>query len=634
MFRLKTLLNLLAYLASVLCVAPLFPYLDRPVQAFWPAALLAGILCDRLDYYPLRRVPAAVLSCFLFIVYAVGINREQAVHSVVHILILLLAIRLVTEKSGRNYLQLFILSVFALAGSTLLDLSALFLLCLILLVFAVTVGLVLLTFHAADPNLRLSAQDLRRILPTALLLPAVSLVLMLGFFIILPRTSHPLWNFLNPTPATAAITGVSDRVQPGAFASLEGSGAVAFRAEGEELPPEELYWRGTVLNAMDGNNWERKGGQQTEKTRLVGGRAVSQTIYPELKTDQLLVALDPPAGLEGIRHGASADLVLTARHPLDQRTRYVAVSRPGAKLAVTGALDRPFYLQQPAVISPRLRAVAEKIIVQGQTEAERVELLKTFFREQKLSYATTDLPSAKAPLEEFLFDKKRGYCEFFASSFALLLRLADVPARLVGGYYGGEYNVLAGYYLVRESAAHVWVEAFVGGAWVRIDPSRLAQNSGAFVRPAFSSWQQLLDSLDYYWTQAVITYDLGRQIQLLQYADLELRDLHLPTAPGRNWLVPGSVLLIAAALYLRHWGRCEKRLLMRLAPARAESLRPTGAGAVARPSGTGRNDRRPSVPGVCRDLHRRRVSRPAFVPAGATAVAAVAAADRQSIGER
>ncbi len=560
MLRLKTLLNLFAYAASVLCVAPLFSYLDRSVQAFWPAALLAGIICDRLGYYPLRRTPAAVLSCFLFVIYAFGVSRDQLVHSVVHILVLLLAMRLVTEKSGRNYLQIFVLAVFALAGSTLLDLSALFLVCLILLVGIVTIGLVLLTFYAAEPNLCLDHQELRRVMATAGILPVVSLVLMLGFFVILPRTSHPLWNFLN-TPALAAATaGLAERVQPGAFGDMEESGAIAFRAEGEELPIEERYWRGTVLNTMEGSDWVRRPPPAQERIRLLGGRPVRQTIYPEPKGDHFLPALEVPENLEGIRRDLQGDLVQIARAPLDKRTRYETTAFPGAEMRLTGDFDRTFYLQLPANVSPRLRAIGERIAAEGKTSKERIALLEEFFLAQKLSYARTDVPGRQAPVETFLFEKKRGYCEFFASSFALLLRLAEVPARLVGGYHGGEYNSLGGYYLVREDAAHVWVEALVDGSWMRIDPSRLAQNAGAMTHPGLSSWQQLLDSLDYYWTQAVITYDLGSQMRLLQQTSVQMRDLQLPRPPHSFWLFGGLAVATAALMYLRR-GRAEERLL-------------------------------------------------------------------------
>ncbi len=560
MIRLRTLLNLLAYAAGLLGVAPLYSGLDRPVQAFWPAALLFGMLCDRREHYPLRQLPAAVLSCLMFTVYALNISRQQPVQPVVHILVLLLAMRLVTEKTGRNYLQIFVLAVFALAASTLLSLSAGFLVYLILLVLCVTVGLVLLTFHVADPTLRLGRGELRRIFSTALLLPLASLILMFGFFLILPRTSHPLWNFFNP-PATATAA-FAERVQPGAFAGLAATRAVAFRAEGEELPAEELYWRGTVLNAMEGTAWVRRP-PPPETVRISGGRRIRQTLYPEPGTQRFLFSLDPPLALEGTRADKASDLVYTSRRDRRQLFRYDSLSAIGSSLDVVGGTDRAFYLQVPAAVSPRLLAVARRIAAEGNTDGQRIALLENFFLAQQLSYATTELPGPQAPVEEFLFENKRGYCEFFASSFALLLRLSGVPSRLVGGYHGGDYNALGGYYLVSEDAAHVWVEALVDGrSWVRIDPSRLAQNAGSVSRQGPGPGQRLLDALDYYWTRMVITYDLGRQVQVLQQLGGQVHGFHLPRPAADGWLLlPAAAGLAFSALLLLRRRRVEERLL-------------------------------------------------------------------------
>jgi transglutaminase-like putative cysteine protease len=148
-----------------------------------------------------------------------------------------------------------------------------------------------------------------------------------------------------------------------------------------------------------------------------------------------------------------------------------------------------------------------------------VELLEAYFRTNKFRYSMHGLPTGPNALEQFLFEKRQGNCEFFASSFALVLRAAGVPARLVAGYLGGDYNEMPPPYLVSEDMAHVWVEAFIPGrGWVRIDPSGLALNAGVFWnKPKRHDWlttlRQTLDSLDYSWNRAVITYDLERQVE-------------------------------------------------------------------------------------------------------------------------
>jgi transglutaminase-like putative cysteine protease len=566
MVRVSSLLNLLSYAAAALGVAPLFLYLDLPVQVALPFAFAAGVFCDRRRRYPLSGSLVTLLSIVCFFLYAVQISRDHLIEPVVNILALLLAVRLATEKNGRNYLQVFVLAVFALASSSLLTLSAAFFLYLVLLVTAVTVGLVLLSFHAVDPHLVLSRLQTRRIVGISLTLPAISLVLMLAFFIILPRTQYPLWNFLNPT--ATATAGFSEEVRPGSFAGIAAVKEVALRVESERLPRDELYWRGIVLNTPAGSTWVRQAPPSGERARIRGGRAIPQTIYPEPKPGNHLVALDVPRGVEGLRSSQAGDFIFRARGALDRRVKYTAISVVGGDFEAIGPVDRNFYLSVPPHVSERVHQVAVGITARGASASDRIALLEAFFANQQLDYATTDLPASDDPVDEFLFVKKRGYCEFFASSFALLLRLSGVPSRLVGGYYGGEYNEMGGYYLVTEDTAHVWVEALVDGRWVRLDPSRLARNAEAsLLAPrvrGLNAGRRLLDTVDYYWNRAVVAYDLARQLQLLQQTNRQLRQFRvpfdLPVVGG--YLLAGIVGTIALVALVRR-GRYsrEERIL-------------------------------------------------------------------------
>lgn len=559
MVTISTLLNLLSYAVALLGVAPLFPYLDLPARLVFAAALPAAIVCDRRRRYPLRHGVATFVAIACFAFYLLQVSSDRLVEPAVNVLALLLAVRLLTEKSGRHYLQIFVLAVFALAASSLLTLSAAFFLYLVPQVTGVTVGLVLLSFHAADPALVLSRRQTLRITGTALLLPAVALLLVPVFFLVLPRTQYPLWNFLNP--AAAATTGFAEEVRPGAFASLATAKKTALRVESERLRPDELYWRGTVLNVLEGSVWVRRDVPAAERARLSGGRLVRQTIYPEPGGKTHLFAVDVPLSVEGLRLREAGDKVFYTPRPLDQQVKYTAASIVGGTFAAAGNIDREFYLRVPDPVSARVREVGERIGASGLDAAGRIARLEAFFTGQQLAYATTDLPEAADPVDAFLFEKKRGYCEFFASSFAVLLRLSGVPARLVGGYYGGSYNEFGGYYLVTEETAHVWVEALVDGRWVRLDPSRLAQNAQtALMAPRGGSIRfdrSLADAVDYYWTRLVLTYDLGRQMQLLQQTNLRLRRLNMP-APSPRLLGYGLAAVAAAALLIA-WLRRSRR---------------------------------------------------------------------------
>jgi transglutaminase-like putative cysteine protease len=562
MVSIKGSLNKLSYAATLLGVAPLFLYLDPPAQIALPLALAAAVAIDRHPRFALPAGAATILSIASFVLYAFQISRDHLVEPAVNILVLLLAVRLVTQKSGRNYLQILVLSVFALASSSLLTLSAAFFFYLVLLVIVVTVALVLLSFYSADEGLSLGRRQAAALIGVALILPAVSLLLMLAFFFILPRTQHPLWNFLNP--AATATAGFSEEVRPGSFAGIAAVEETAFRVESEKLPPNDLYWRGIVLNTPQGNTWTRQTPPSPGRERIVGGRTVIQTIYPEPRAERYLFALDPPIDLEGLSFAQADDFTFRARRPLDRRVKYLARSAPGGTIEVSGPIDRDFYLDVPPDLSTRVRQAAGRLADGGRSAEEKIARLEEFFTIQGLSYATTDLPSSGDPVDEFLFEKKRGYCEFFASSFALMLRIAGVPTRLVGGYYGGEYNELGGYYVVTEDTAHVWVEALVENRWLRIDPSRLAQNADtsllSFRRGGLSMIRRLADAVDYYWNRAVVSYDLGRQVQLLRQTGVQLRRIQGP--PDLKTVLPIVMVLLAgaaAAVFLLRFRRLSRQ---------------------------------------------------------------------------
>lgn len=559
MLRIKTLLTILTYLVVVLGVIPLFPWLDAPVQFSAVGAFCAGLLAERRQRYLMGPRLATVLTFAFFAVYLVQLNFNNVVAPVVNLLVLLLSIRLVTEKQGRHYLQIFVLALFCLAGSSLLSLSMLYLPALILLIFGVTIGLVLLTFFQRDPSLRLSRAQSTSLLKTAAILPTGSLLLMLGLFFILPRTQFPLWNFLNPD--AAATAGFSEQVRPGAFVSSAASKNMAFRAECEEMGAEDLYWRGTVLNTIEGSTWKRTVPSQGRE-RVAGGIPVTCTITLPATATQFLFTLDRPVALEGLQYQQHSDQVFLSRRPLRKSVSYRCQSRLGGALEQLSTPDVDLYLDVPASVAPRVLQVAERIRQQAETPHQRIALLEEFFRQQQLNYATTDLPEAAAPVDEFLFDKKRGYCEFFASSFALLLRLCEVPTRLVGGYHGGEYNNFGGYYLVTENMAHVWVEALVDGQWQRLDPSRLAANAATTLlasrQQGLSLVKRTLDSLEYMWTQMVITYDLNTQINLVRSSGIRLKGMAPKTTTLRRAGLIILPLLLGGAAVL--WWRTHQRL--------------------------------------------------------------------------
>jgi hypothetical protein len=214
----ERVLHLLATLVALTGVSPAFLYLDPAVQVVFGLTLVGGLAADHRRFRLLPGLPATLLSLLFAAFYLLQMNLTYIVEPLINLLVILLAVRLVTEKNGRNLLQIFVLSTFVLASSSLLTLSAGYLLALILLIALVAFGLLLTSFYATDPGLRLDRQQWFSLLRTGAILPLGALLLMITFFVILPRTQHPLWHFLNPGSRPTA--GFSEEVRPGTPGSI------------------------------------------------------------------------------------------------------------------------------------------------------------------------------------------------------------------------------------------------------------------------------------------------------------------------------------------------------------------------------------------------------------------------------
>jgi hypothetical protein len=566
MLRLDNLTEILLYSAALLGYLPLAPWLQRFPALAVPAAIIFAAVAGRRGLV-LRERPALLVSAGCFLYYAVQFNHHNVVVPAANLLAILLAIRLAGDKSSRNVLQTIVLALFCLAASTLFDLSPRFIIYLLLLLLILTVSLVLLTFRSAAPDFKPAPGELRAILAVALAQPLTALPLIVFLFFILPRTQFPLWQGLSL--AGSDRTGISDTVQPGDKSAITGSTATMFRAEMPQLPPEDLYWRVTVLNALDGDRWVRRQPPAEGQSRLAAGSELHQTIFLEPGRITLLPALNIPASISRFRGGPTIDRLFAANALGGGRRSYSVVSRGQGAVIATARIDQQFYTILPVHVPPRLLALSRAVAAREKSGAQRLRLLQDAFINLKLSYAASGLPTGADALDTFLFVGKKGHCELFATAFATALRGAGVPARLVGGYYGGVYNDLAGYYAVAEERAHLWVEAWLEGkGWVTVDPSRYAANFDEARRPRASALalrlQLLADTLSYYWNRAVITYDLESQFSAVSRAGEGLRSLKSGALPLRRLAIGGGLLLLlAAAIYLatRRKATPEERLL-------------------------------------------------------------------------
>ena len=329
-----------------------------------------------------------------------------------------------------------------------------------------------------------------------LLLQASPLVVL--FFFLFPRINAGLRFELRPV--RSANTGFSDRLSPGSIAALANSSEIAFRAEfpgTSTRPSGPMYWRGVVMWRCNGMEWRApymprpKSSSSTPESAGSGSLPVPSASAKEIQQRITLAphgarwmfALDRPikAVLGAIL--ARGDYLWNLQ-PIRKSRRYDVVSSEFSGNEIT-AKERAEALEVPASISPAVRELAQSWRVQNRDSRAVVNSALQFFRTQGFSYSLT--PGEYDDLEEFLFRRRVGFCEHYAASFATLMRLAGIPARVVVGYLGGEYNDLGHFVRVRQADTHAWCEVWLPeNGWTRVDPtSAVAPGRASFDLTSF-----------------------------------------------------------------------------------------------------------------------------------------------------
>jgi transglutaminase-like putative cysteine protease len=383
-----------------------------------------------------------------------------------------------------------------------------------------------------------------------MLLAALPVALIL--FVAFPRLAEPLWGL--PDEVMDGKTGLSDSMSPGSIADLYIDDTAAFRAEfeGTPPPPAQRYWRGPVLWRFDGDTWERAFLPARTPAAEVPPSPddYRYTVQIEPHERHWLFALDYPVTTpEEAR--ISMDFQIVRRHPLTTLTEYHMRSNPGftdmPQLPVT---IRRLALSLPENRNPRTLEMAQELRQRFSDDRALIEHVLDWLREEPFFYSLQTAPLGRHSADEFLFDLRTGYCEYYASAFAVLMRGAGIPARIVTGYQGGFWQAGGEYLLVRQSDAHAWVEVWLpGSGWTRVDPTAAVSperiESGAQSVAGghgASDWLRDLrnryDRLQHLWNSWVLGFDADRQERMMRFAGLP--DL------GRT----GTALLMAGLLGL------------------------------------------------------------------------------------
>jgi len=480
------------------------------------------------------------------------VDRDNLVEPVLEGLLLLLGIKLLERKKYRDYMQVFLISTFLLLGSTLISLHSAFIVYFLVLVLFSTISLILLAFFSRSPGLAVTREIGVKLFLQGVLVCALAVPVSALLFLIFPRADFPLFGFLNKVGG--AKSGFSDSVMLGDVSEMQEDSTVVFRAEMRSIPEGELYWRGVELDRFDGKSWKRGTGRSVRgREEGASEEGEAQTVYlePHGYGVRYLFALDRPISIRGDSAGFWKRPDGFWPEHINERIRYRAISDPSGFTAA-GPVDLDDYVALPAGFSARIAELVQATIRSG---GDPVADIMDYLRSGRFSYSLAGLPVSDSPLDDFLFEYRLGNCEYFASALAVMLRSAGIPARLIAGYRGGYYNPAGGYYLVLQKNAHVWVEAYRDGGWLRLDPTPVSiRNPGvAYGESVFLNLRLLLDTFDYFWGKFVINYNVGRQVALwrkLRSTFTEsIAGLHRPETwfKGLGACVGGGLLVLGAS---------------------------------------------------------------------------------------
>jgi len=445
-----------------------------------------------------------------------GIHWQVFFNRVMGILFILISAKLLSTKKVRDYLQLYLLSLLLMAGAAVVRWGMEFGFLLAANIFLLLTGLIFL--FASTERKTISSKETQTLFLWGGIMSLALLPSTLLFFLILPRPSFTL------TPGWSggktARSGFGEKISPGSVEMIKGDPSVAMRVEwlkGSRPPQDKLYWRGKVYIEYRHGVWAvPRLREKPLHLALPRGKDVVYRIFLEPHQSNALFALGIPraVALKGSKAAIGLGYTLHAPSPITQRVSYTTRSR--LVEAYPPIIPPNQFLRVPSGAKGPLQHLAQSI---ASKEKDPLALARAVERYLKTNHEYSFHPGSKGPypVVSFLLNKGKGHCEYFATSMVLLLRIRGVPARIVAGFHGGEWNQLGNYYIVRNSDAHTWVEVYKkGSGWVPFDPTPPLPPEVLSTTKRLGAVGRFLDYLRFQWYHWVVSYSIERQTQLLK----------------------------------------------------------------------------------------------------------------------
>ncbi|HYL11888.1 MAG TPA: DUF3488 and transglutaminase-like domain-containing protein [Terriglobales bacterium] len=469
----------------------------------------------------------------------------------VHLVLALMVVRLFSAHRNRDYVFLSILSFLLVLAASVLTVDSTFLVAFSAFLLAAVVTFILLEMRRSAAAATVRARELIEgksekrlgwhLAGTSPVLVFFILVGATAIFFVMPRISAGYFSAYAPSSELAA--GFSDRVELGRIGEIQQSDSVVMHVQidGDQRGGYDLKWRGIALSMFDGRNWSSPH-RQIVVPRVSDGRFLLPNLSPEMRGPRSVVHRSQPIHYRVLLEPLGTNLFFLAHRPeaLEGNYRMITTDegsavydldrgRPPSLYEADSDIAQPTpqdlrsagqnmsaeywlaYLQLPE-LDKRIPDLARQITAHASNNYDKAAAIERYLTTNYGYTLQMGRVVPKDPLAYFLFERKQGHCEYFASSMAVMLRTLKIPARLVNGFRTGEFNDVTSQYVVRARNAHSWVEAyFPGYGWVSFDPTPAA---GLQTRTGWSRVMLYLDAMSSFWREWVINYDVSHQMAL------------------------------------------------------------------------------------------------------------------------
>lgn len=535
-------LCLLGMVASGYCAVAGSGYLDLSTVLITAAALLVrftkatGFL--KLPFPPIA-VTVATLAYIGFYPLDYLFLSKEFLAATVHLVFFLTITKLLTAETERDYTYLTVIAFLELLAASILNGHISFFVFLALfLLFAAGA----FTSSEIRRSMRTDVRIVRgglvgirpRLIALTLSLSFGVLAMTGGLFFFLPRTARAAFQHL--VPERYHLPGFSSEITLGQLGEIKRQATAVMHVRFlSATHPEGLKWRGMALSTFDGKRWYNDPlvhytpirTERSHYVRLVedmqrppvAHRFAYEVHLKDFGTDTLFFAGVPefvstsvplirraPSGTIRLPPGTSASGVSYSAHA------YVEAG-DNRRWDQLGSIERAEYLNLP-ILDPRIHRLAHEMTAAAATPEARAAAIEQRLRSDygyTLTLLSQEVPD---PLAHFLFERKKGHCEYFASSMAVMLRVLKIPSRVVTGFQSGLYNPISGQQVIRTSDAHSWVEAYLPGrGWTTFDPTP-PDPGGSAGGDLLTRVNLYFDAAETFWQDWIVNYDFDHQLVL------------------------------------------------------------------------------------------------------------------------